>query len=626
MHIHKIINQNSTKFFSLCAVLFCAVSCSGSKELKVLQLNTWMYGTVVSGAPEGLTNVIDQTDPDVVFLCELDAGSADPLSRRVVEALGKRGKTYHSDGKNLHTGILSKYPLEKVSVLLPTKERHRPIVKAGIAVNGRTVMLYSAHLDHLHYAPYLPKGYGASTWAKIDAPVCDPDSILAANRMSLRDEAIRGFIRDAKAETDRGHPVIIGGDFNEPSHLDWQADTKDIRDHGGAAVNWDVSLMLQQAGYIDAYRYRNPNPLTHPGFTWPAGNEAAPLKKLIFTPDKDERERIDFIYYCPQQGVQLTDIHIVGPSASVDHGKITPSTSADKHIEPKGTWPSDHKGNLAVFQIASTADKVQPEKKDDLTFAFLTDVHLNVSNSGDRVNGLKQALERVKDTPAEWILFGGDLVDISGGVHTPKKQTDSMYTVFKQTVEQSGIPYFPAIGNHDRYFEPEKGYTKGDEVFKAQFATPSYYTFEKKGVRFFVLNAVQEGLCIDSEQMAWLKKELRKVSLATPIVVVQHVPVYSQYYPVVDGKFGPWDITCNYKEELAAFREHNLKLVLQGHQHLYEEIFAQNVQYITGGAVCANWWSGAFCGTEEGFLLVRMQQPDTLEWEYVDYGWTPPNN
>ncbi|MDR0714962.1 MAG: metallophosphoesterase [Bacteroidales bacterium] len=607
-------------------MLFAAVSCSGDRELKVLQLNTWIYGKIVSGGAEGVVDVIDQTDADVVFLCELDAGSADPLSQRIVKALGQRGKTYYSDGKNVQTCILSKYALDKVAVLIPTRERHRPIVKANISVNGRTVTLYSAHLDHLHYAPYLPKGYGASSWARIDAPVCDPDSILAANRVSLRDEAIRAFIRDAKTETAKGNLVIIGGDFNEPSHFDWQADTKDIRDHGGAVVNWDVSLMLQQAGYVDAYRYLYPNPQTHPGFTWPAGNETAQLEKLFYTPDKDERERIDFIYYYPQPNVRLTAMNIVGPAASVECGKITPNTAADKHIETTGVWPSDHKGNLAVFKISSATGKTQPPPKEELAFAFLTDVHLNAANKGDGMNGLKQALERVKDTPAEFVVFGGDLVDISGmGWNMSKEKADSMYNVFKQTTEQAGIPYFPAIGNHDRYFDPENGYTIGDEMFTAQFNTPSYYTFEKKGVRFFVLNSVQDGdrLCIGKEQMAWLKKELKQVSLATPIVVVQHVPVYSQYYPVVDGKFVPWDVTCNYKEELDAFRKHNLKLVLQGHQHLYEEIFVQNVRYITAGAVSAGWWSGEFHGTEEGFLLVRMQQPDGLEWEYIDYGWEP---
>jgi hypothetical protein len=219
------------------------------------------------------------------------------------------------------------------------------------------VTAYSSHLDHRYYAPYLPRGYSEITWSKIDAPIVNVDTILAANRVALRDEGIKGFIEDAKTEVDKGHIVIVGGDLNEPSHMDWQQDTKDLWDHHGTVVNWDVSVFLQKAGYIDSYRQLYPSAVTHPGFTYPAGNTAANLKSLHFAPEADERDRIDFIYYHPQQGVTLTEACIVGPAASVYYGKISPDTSQDVFIVPKSVWPSDHKGNLAVFRIAKSEHK-----------------------------------------------------------------------------------------------------------------------------------------------------------------------------------------------------------------------------------------------------------------------------
>ncbi|MDR3193999.1 MAG: endonuclease/exonuclease/phosphatase family protein [Tannerella sp.] len=422
-------------------------------DLKVLQLNVWVHGVNVTGASGGIVDLIEQTDPDVVLLCELDAGSEAPLTQQLIKELEKRGKTYYGDGKNVQTGILSKYVLEKPSVLLPTKEVNRPVVKAYVTVNGQTVAIYSAHLDHRHYAPYLSRGYDAVTWEKADAAVTHPDSILVANRVALRDEAIRGFIRDARSETQKGHPVIIGGDFNEPSHLDWLADTKDVRDHGGAVVPWDVSLMLAQAGYLDAYRQLFPDALTHPGFTWPAGNVSAKLTDLYCAPDADERDRIDFIYYYPQPGVTLSDARIVGPDASVSHGQIAADETADARIELDGIWPSDHKGNLAVFRIAAQTPVAKTCPQEKLSFAFLTDVHLNAANNNDRFNGFKQALERVKDTQPEFLVFGGDVVDVSGmGYALEREQVDSLYKAFKQAAEQTGLTYYPAIGNHDRYF------------------------------------------------------------------------------------------------------------------------------------------------------------------------------
>ncbi|MDR1336472.1 MAG: metallophosphoesterase [Tannerella sp.] len=605
-------------------------SCTQEKhaDLKVLQLNTWIHGARVPGAAGGIVDLIVQTDPDVVLLCELDAGSDTPLAQQLIDELGKRGKTYCGDGKNRQTGILSKYTLENVSVLLPTVERHRPVVKAHVTVNGRTVAIYSAHLDHLHYGPYLPRGYNGAG-GKSDAPQVDPDSILALNRTAWRDEAIRGFLREAEAEKAKGRLVIIGGDFNEPSHLDWQEDTKDIRDHRGAAVRWDVSQMLSGAGYVDAYRQLYPNALTHPGFTWPAGNTSVKPEDLC-SADADVRDRIDFIYYCPQPGVTLSEACLVGPAASVACGKITAEDTGDAILEPQSVWPSDHKGNLTVFRIApEPADGVAscPEKEKKLTFAFLTDVHLNAANVNNRFNGFKQALERAKNENPAFLIFGGDVVEISGiGPMLSRRQTDSLYTAFRQAIEQTGLPCYQAIGNHDRYFDAETGCTAGDEVFKSYFGD-SYYTFEEKGVRFFVLNSVQHDgtgdLCIGAEQMEWLKRELVRISLATPIVAVTHVPVYSLYYPVVENRFVPNDVIRNYRELLHAFREHNLKLVLQGHQHLHEEMLLQDVQYITGGAVCAGWWGGSFHGTEMGFLSVQVDVAGKFTWAYVNFGWAP---
>lgn len=268
----------------------------------------------------------------------------------------------------------------------------------------------------------------------------------------------------------------------------------------------------------------------------------------------------------------------------------------------------------------------QPSEK-KLRFAFLTDIHLNASNSRDRLNGLKQALDKTKDLNVDFIITGGDQLDVSGGSsknYINKKAADSLYTVLKHTFDAQGLTYYPTIGNHDRYWDTEKGFVKGDELFKKYFKD-SYYTFEKSGVRFFILNSVRNGgetgYEIDVEQMQWLQNNLKDVSKETPIVVSTHVPFYSLYYPLVEDKYVFIDVISNYKEVLKAFKPYNLQLVLQGHQHIHEEIKIQNVQFVTGGAVCAGWWRGAFHGTEEGFLLVEVDRDNNFSWEYVDYGW-----
>jgi 3',5'-cyclic AMP phosphodiesterase CpdA len=264
-----------------------------------------------------------------------------------------------------------------------------------------------------------------------------------------------------------------------------------------------------------------------------------------------------------------------------------------------------------------------PEHK--LSFAFLTDIHQNAGNTNDRRNGFIQAIETVRQTGSQFIITGGDMVDVSGiGSKLSKEQADSLYAANKKILDDSGLPYYPAIGNHDRYFDHEAGFDAGDELFKAFFSR-SYYTFEAEGIKFFILNSVQfdvdNNYTVGAGQMEWLTAELAETPAEQPLVVSLHVPVYSLYYPVVEGKFSDRDVISNFAEVRDKFKGHNLKLVLQGHQHVYEEIFSQNVQYITAGAVSAAWWRGQLHGTEEGFLLVHVDSDNKFTWEYIDIGW-----
>ena len=131
----------------------------------------------------------------------------------------------------------------------------------------------------LNCSSYLPRGYGSSDWKKLPQPVTDIDSLLADNRASFRDDEIRALLSDALKEQDK--IVLIGGDFNEPSHLDWQADTKNIRDHRNVVIEWDCSVLLYSNRFIDAFREKYPDAVDYPGFTFAADNPTAKLDQLI---------------------------------------------------------------------------------------------------------------------------------------------------------------------------------------------------------------------------------------------------------------------------------------------------------------------------------------------------------
>lgn len=328
---------------------------AGGHDIKVLQLNLWNGLSKVPGGYQGFVEMLDQIDPDVVLLCEINGGQE--FINRLIGEMQTRHKTYYGETFDLSVGVLTKFKPDSVITccMVPGNEE-RAMVKLLLTIANHQVVFYSCHLDYRHYACYLPRGYNGKTWEKIDQPIIDEQIILQANRLAYRDESVKAFLEEARKDIMLGRSVVIGGDFNEPSHLDWQSDTKDLWDHNGAIVNWDCSLMLQRAGFKDTYREKYPDPVLYPGFTFPAGNhwaEHTRLGTLAWAPEADERDRIDFIYYYSLAHLlSVRKCVVVGPIETVFRGKIVNSHSCDDIFTPRGIWPSDHKGNLVIFTLS----------------------------------------------------------------------------------------------------------------------------------------------------------------------------------------------------------------------------------------------------------------------------------
>lgn len=100
---------------------------------------------------------------------------------------------------------------------------------------------------------------------------------------------------------------------------------------------------------IKAYSY--PDPVKYPGFTCPADCKDIDLKRLVWSPEADDRDRIDFILYAPFEGLSLTDVSIIGPKGDILRGKRVTEETLDPIIEPIAIWPTDHKAVLATFTL-----------------------------------------------------------------------------------------------------------------------------------------------------------------------------------------------------------------------------------------------------------------------------------
>jgi len=347
--IEKMIQKAVVRVSMLILVSLVLASCNSEISVKVLQFNIWQEGTVIEGGFDAIADEIVRSDADFVLLSEVRNYNKTRFCDRITGALRQRGKTYYSFYSD-DTGLLSRYPITDSVTVFPLNNDQGSIYKGVAKIKNREFAFYTAHLDYRNCAYYDVRGYDGSTWEARE-PVTNVDSILYLNRLSMRDDAIKMFIDEAKKDVEKGRIVFLGGDMNEPSHLDWTEATKDLYDHRGAVVPWDVSVLLANAGFKDAYRELYPDPVTHPGFTFPSHNDAVKISKLTWAPDADERERIDFVYFYPDKNLIPQNAVIIGPSKSIAFSESVNDDGNDTFVAPLGVWPTDHKALLVEFKV-----------------------------------------------------------------------------------------------------------------------------------------------------------------------------------------------------------------------------------------------------------------------------------
>ncbi len=276
-----------------------------------------------------------------------------------------------------------------------------------------------------------------------------------------------------------------------------------------------------------------------------------------------------------------------------------------------------------IFSCNSTQpeDIIQTETGEPFSFAFMTDIHLNFGDKGS-FEGFEKAIAKAEELGVDFIITGGDNVD-ADYVGDDEQTARRMYERFLDIIDNSGTGIKVTIGNHDRFWHMESSREIHGAGLFTEYFGDTYFDYDYYGVHFIHLNTseVCEGqYCVSPGQEDWLRGVLAGIDNEKPVVVIAHVPFLSFYYPVVDGYYTDTDIFSNFREVWSMFDDHNLELVLQGHMHLYEDLYVYDTQFLTGGAVSANWWNGPFYRTPEGFVHVEWDGT-SFNWEYVDYGW-----
>lgn len=304
------------RWFPTGALLALALPASaGAEELTVMTFNSWhQWGQVRDGFAKARKAIAD-SGADVVGLQE----SSPQVAEKMAAELG----WHHAKGGTGSVQILSRHPL--VQSILGAGIGSDRMLGARLRLGGpsrREVLLFNLHLDYRHYGPYAAQTEGATA-----------DSVLAENGRSGRLAQVEAVLEAIGGDLARADhvPVIVTGDFNVPSHLDW---TDAVRDrHAGLTVAWPETRRFEQAGLRDSFRLARPDPREHPGTTWsPVHREGEP------------QDRIDFIL-C--KGKSLRVLRSRTFTTAVEN--TTGPWGGGLGEVPENSWPSDHAAVITVF-------------------------------------------------------------------------------------------------------------------------------------------------------------------------------------------------------------------------------------------------------------------------------------
>ncbi|XZE54660.1 endonuclease/exonuclease/phosphatase family protein [Planctomycetaceae bacterium SH139] len=323
-------------------------------KVDVLAWNIWRGGREDGEqvGPQRVVDVIRDSRVDLVALQET-YGSGELIA----EALG-----FHLHARGTNVSILSRYPVvEDISVFEEFK-----CVGALIELPDQTrVAMYSI---------WLP--FDGEIWQPGTRDVRDVAGMLRVCAPSAEDlSKLYAAIESRLAgEQYAGVPVIIAGDFNSMSHLDY---SEVARDQYQAVVDWPTSRILIEAGFRDAYRELNP--------------QIDRLGDRTWTPrfPEQEADRIDFVYYrgdrLAARAAKIIDSHAERfPS---DHAAVytrfelleKPPRSSDQSYRAVSYNIKHCRGMDNKVDVARTADRLAELAAD---FIALQEVDLRAKRSG----------------------------------------------------------------------------------------------------------------------------------------------------------------------------------------------------------------------------------------------------
>jgi len=208
--------------------------------------------------------------------------------------------------------------------------------------------------------------------------------------------------------------------------------------------------------------------------------------------------------------------------------------------------------------LGATNSGLAAAPKNAFTFAQISDTHIGFKKDAnpDVVGSLRRAAADINALalPPALVVHTGDIT------HLSKPEEFGQAKELLTEIKVDRIHHVP--GEHDALDDGLTGYLKN---FDHDGRNQAWYSFDQGGVHFIGLSNVLNFklgtmTSLGDEQIAWLKKDLARVSHSTPIVVLAHIPMWTVYAPWGWG-------TADADQALALLKPYGSVTVLNGHIH-----------------------------------------------------------
>ncbi len=243
-----------------------------------------------------------------------------------------------------------------------------------------------------------------------------------------------------------------------------------------------------------------------------------------------------------------------------------------------------------------------------LKFGIVTDLHYAREDEGNRLKSqaadrLSQAMMSFKENNVDFVINLGDTIDTANNIDEELVLCEEINKIFNA----SDFPVYHVIGNHDvAMFNKE-------EFLQAMKMKNSFYSFECKGIKFFILdgnchedgsdfcrnNFTWDNAWISQIQLDWLREELLNCNL--PAVICCHERLDGGFY---NAPFDP-HVIQNYAEVQNIINSDKIIAVFCGHDHAGYTAHINSIPFITCSSISA--------GENTAYAIIEIYDNNCLQ-------------